>query len=234
METGAHHAFSQPGLHLTFPDGETLSLTTDYIEARACALLADPDKIPRHVQEAAAFHPCQICPQRDSGDTCHAIRPMMAVWEGFDRYASHERVRAVYRNTLDGPAVSTETTMQRALQYVAVLSLLYYCEVGRTYWRYFYGVHPLMDTDEIAVRVYLNMFWACGGDRARTQALIETFHDEITTTARCQMERLRLFCHSDSLLNALVLTEVAAQILTFDIDQLARDQIAKFERAFFA
>jgi len=60
-------AASGPGLHLTFADGETLSLTTDSIEARACALLADPAKIPPSVQQAAAFHPCRIRPQRDMG-----------------------------------------------------------------------------------------------------------------------------------------------------------------------
>jgi hypothetical protein len=29
-----------------------------------------------------------------------------------------------------------------------MLSLMHYCEVGKKYWKYFYGVHPLMETED--------------------------------------------------------------------------------------
>jgi hypothetical protein len=233
MEPHAAANPTEPGLHLRFSDGNCLSLTAEYIETRAQALLADPEKIPVHVRDAEAFQLCTICPQQGSGDSCHAIRPIMTVWEGFEHYASHDEVKAVYRSGTDGNMVSADTTVQRALQYVSVLSLMYYCEVGKKYWRYFYGVHPLMATEDLVVRVYLNMFWACGGDKARTQALIETFYDEINVTTRCQMDRVRLFCHNDSLLNALILTELAAQFLTLNVEQLVEEHVRKFGDSFF-
>lgn len=234
MELSDTTEFTQPGLYLQFPNGESLALTSERIEDRARALLSDPAKIPVHVQEAEAFQLCSICPKRGGGDTCHAIRPIMAVWEGFDRYASYDRVTAVYRSGTDGNVVSADTTMQHALQYVSVLSLMYYCEVGKQYWRYFYGVHPLMATEDIVVRVYLNMFWACRGDLVRTQALIEAFHEEISTTTRCQMERVRLFCHNDSLLNALTLTQLASEFLTMNVEQIVQQHVEKFDQSFFA
>ena len=143
------------------------------IEERALALLANPAKIPLHVQQAEAFQLCSICPQRGTGDSCHAIRPVMAVWDAFDRYASYDPVKAVYYSGSDGTNVSVDTTVQRALQYVSVLCVMYDCEVGKKWWKYFYGVHPLMATEDLVVRIYLNMYWACGGDRVRTAALIE-------------------------------------------------------------
>lgn len=234
MESPDLTELTQPGLYLRFPDGESLALTSESIENRARALLSDPKRIPVHVREAEAFQLCSICPKRGSGDTCHAIRPVMAVWEGFDRFASHDRVTAVYRSGADGTVVSADTTVERALQYVSVLSLLYYCEVGKKYWPYFYGVHPLMATEDIVVRVYLNMFWACGGDHARTHALIEAFHDEISTTTRCQMERVRLFCQNDSLLNALTLTQLASEFLAMNVEQTVQQHVEKFERSYFA
>ncbi len=224
----------EPGLHLEFPDGERLALTPDHIQERALALLADPAKIPLDVQEAEAFQLCTICPQRGTGDTCHAIRPVLAVWEVFDRYASYDPVKAIYCSHADGTVVSAETTVQRALQYVSVLCVMYDCEVGKKYWKYFYGVHPLMATEGLVVRIYLNMFWACGGDKARTQNLIEQFHREITITTKCQMDRIRLFCKNDSLVNALILTELASLFLTMNVEQLAQEHIEKFEQSFFA
>jgi hypothetical protein len=225
--------FTEPGLYLQFPDGESLALTAQTIDDTARALLSNPAKIPVHVKEAEVFQLCDICPKRDSGDTCHAIRPIMAVWEHFDRYVSHEHVTAVYRSATGGIVVSAETTVQRALQYVSVLSLMFYCEIGKKYWRYFYGVHPLMDTEDVVIRVYLNMFWACRGDLTRTRALIETFHDEITTTTRCQMERIRLFCHNDALLNALILTQLASEFLAMNAEDLVKRRVETFAQSFF-
>jgi hypothetical protein len=156
------------------------------------------------------------------------------MWEHFDGYVSHDRVRAIYRSGTGGLVVSADTTMQRALQYLSVLSILYYCEMGRKYWRYFHGVHPLMSTEDVVVRVYLNMFWACKGDVDRTRALIGTFHDEITTTTRCQMERIRLFYHSDAFLNALILTQVASEFLAMDVESLVKRHFDDFEGSFLA
>ena len=38
----------------------------------------------------------------------------------------------------------------------------------------------------------------------------------------------------DSLLNALILTDMAAQIVALNAEELARDQVEKFDRTFFA
>jgi hypothetical protein len=222
-----------PGLYLQFSNGEAVALTPDLIETRAQAVLSDAGKIPLHVKQAEVFQLCSICPQRGSGDTCHAIRPILALWEQFDQHPSHEPVTAVYRSASGGLVVSADTTMQRALQYVSTLSLLYYCEVGKKYWRYFYGVHPLMSTDDVVSRVYLNMFWGCQGDLDRTRRLIALFHDEVTTTTRCQMERIRLFCHSDSFLNALTLTQLASEFLSMNVEEMIQRQFTTFEQSFF-
>jgi hypothetical protein len=225
--TGFRHG-QESGLYLFFPDGTNLALTHSLIDARAAAILSDPLKIPLRVKDAEAFQLCTICPKRDSGDTCHAIRPMMAFWENLDRYFSHEQVTAEYWEAESGLAISAETTMQRALQFLSILSLMHYCEVGKKYWKYFYGVHPLMETDDVVVRVYQNMFWATGGNAARTRELVTRFHDEITTTTHCQMERIRLFCTTDAFTNALILTHVAAEFLAMDAEATVRRRVEGF------
>ena len=56
------------------------------------------------------------------------------------------------------------TSVHRALQYISILSLMYYCEVGREYFKYFSGVIPFMDPLPIVERVYLNIYWDLHGD----------------------------------------------------------------------
>jgi hypothetical protein len=233
MHTPIAHGRVQPGLYLQVPSGETWALTTDNIEACSRAIFADPSKLPEAVQQAEMFQVCTICPKRGAGEACHAIRPILAVWDRFEGYTSFDPVRAEYRSRSGDVVVSTDTTMQRALQFVSVMSLLYYCEVGKKYWKHFYGVHPLMPIDDLVTRVYLNMFWACGGNTTATQALINTFHEEISTTTRCQMERIRLFCHNDVLLNALILTQLASQFLAMNVEDTLRERVESFEQSFF-
>jgi hypothetical protein len=233
MDTIGSGGGAQAGLYLQVANGDTWVLTADNIEACTRAILGDAAKLPAAVQEAKAFQPCSICPKRNAGESCHAIRPILAVWDRFEGYTSHDRVRAEYHSLHGDFVVSADTTMQRALQFVSVMSLMYYCEVGKQYWKYFYGVHPLMSTDDLVTRVYLNMFWACGGNVDETHALINRFHDEITTTTRCQMDRIRLFCHDDVLLNALVLTQVASEFLAMNVEETLRRRVESFEQSFF-
>ena len=64
MESPDITEFTQPGLYLRFPNGESLVLTSQSIEDRAQALLSDPTRIPVHVREAEAFQLCSICPKK--------------------------------------------------------------------------------------------------------------------------------------------------------------------------
>lgn len=224
------------GLHLHLPDDTWVSVTPEWVEARSHAVLDDPSRLSPDIREAADFQLCSVCPKRGSGETCHAIRPIIAVFDRLDAYPSSAPVTAVYvprQNGQDRQVNMAETTLQRALQYVSVLSLLYYCEVGRQYWRYFCGVHPLTPVEDVVMRVYLNMFWACGGDRERTRALATRFHDEITTTTRCQMARLRLICHSDALLNALILTQVASAFVVDRAEAMVGERLEEFDAGFY-
>jgi hypothetical protein len=85
-----------------------------------------------------------------------------------------------------------------------------------------------MDTEQVVVRVYLNMFWATGGHQGETRALINRFHEEISITTRCQMDRVRLFCSHDAFLNALVLTQLAAEFLSSDAEDVVHKHVDHF------
>lgn len=225
--------YKECGLYLIFPDGKSLTLTHSMIEERSAAILANPELIPQHVKDAEEFQLCSICPKHGTpGETCHAIRPILAFWENIDEHLSYTQVTAVYRGSSPNEVMIAETTMQRALQYLSIMSLMYYCETGKKYWKYFYGVHPLMSTEDVVIRVYMNMFWMCEGNIEKTRALITKFHDEITTTTRCQLGRIRLFCKHDAFLNALVLTQLASEFLAMNAEDVIRRHVASFDKSF--
>ena len=48
------------------------------------------------------------------------------------------------------------------------------------------------------------------------------------------MDRIRLFCKNDSLVNALILTELASLFLTLNVEQLVQEHIDRFEQSYFA
>jgi hypothetical protein len=180
--------------------------------------LSDPARIPPHVRQAVQYRPCSICPRQDAV-ICHAIPTVFPLLEQVDRFLSHDKVTAAYRADPErgdrqaGMLHVVQTTMQRALQQVSILSLIHYCEVGQTYFKYFSGVIPFMDAMTMAERVYLNIFWDLHGDVAAVDELIATMRSELDYTVRCQIERLRLICRNDAFINAFVNTHITTQFL---------------------
>jgi hypothetical protein len=224
---GTPSGFPEPGLYLLFPNGERVDLTRRQIEETTGRYLADPNLIPPSVKAAANYAPCAICPERHRAQICHAIMPVLPFVQRFEGYLSFDSVMAVYRESEHSPLVVAETTMQKALQYITMLSLTAYCEIGRHYDRYFRGVHPLMPQDRIAELVFANLFVHLRGDRARIQAEASLMQEQILCIMSCQIDRLRLICKSDALPNAFASTHALAQLIFFAIT----DHIAACERS---
>lgn len=219
--------YPTPGIYLTFQDGERLVLDHAQVEQYAECFLNDPAKVPEFVKQAADFQPCDICPQRDSGEFCHALRPVLPFFDVIDRYASHDPVHLAYYSP-DNTVYSAETTVQQALRSISLASLMFYCEMGKGYWKYFYGVHPIMRATEAVVRVYLNIYYIFRGDRGKVKELVRRFRDDISVTSACQIKRLRLICKKDAFLNAFAKTQVIAEILALDPESLLDIAIQEF------
>lgn len=194
----------EPGLHLHFQDGSRLVLTRRVIDAAARRVMADPWKVPAAARAAPAYQPCALCPKRMVAEQCHSLGPALAFLEKLDQYISHDRVTAVYRSPDSGRVSVAETTMQRALQYIAIICLMEYCEIGLKYASYFRGVDPLMDPQQIAGHVYSNIARDLGDDDQALTSLIHQMQEEIHHTTCCQVARLRLISRSDSVINAFI------------------------------
>ena len=224
--------FDEPGLYLLFDDGLFLTFTRKFIDGMTQRYLHDPQLLPPAVRAAPEYAPCSVCPKRDSALICHAIPTVFPFLEDLDRFLSHDKALAIFRpenseSSEDAMVLHTaRTSVQRALQYVSILSVLHYCEVGRTYYKYFAGIMPLMDPFEIIERVYLNIYWDLRGDLPAINALIAKMRDELDVTVRCQLERLHLFCQSDAFINAFLITHIATQFLDADIDTILREKFA--------
>ncbi|HUL53004.1 MAG TPA: hypothetical protein VLT83_06300 [Opitutaceae bacterium] len=217
--------FPQNGLYLLFPDGRRIALTRERIESFARLFESNLDQLPADVRTAAAFRACPVCPEKERAKFCHALPATLAFVEELKGFRSYDKVCAVYRAGARSLVWVPETTMQEALQFVAILSLMYYCEVGRQYWRFFLGIHPLLDARELITRLHLNIFWDCRGDQQKVDQILRAFGNDITCTCRCQVDRLALVCKEEALMNAFVNTQA-------QIETLATSKGALLERSF--
>jgi hypothetical protein len=217
--------FKQNGLYLLFSGGKRIVLTREKIESFARLFESNLDQIPDRIKSAVTFQACPVCPEREHAKFCHALPATLAFIEEMEGCKSYDKVGAVYRGLQPGLVWVPETTMQEALQFVTILSLMYYCEVGKKYWKFFLGIHPLLSPNEMIARIHLNIYWDCQGDKGKADRMMKSFAEEITCTCRCQVKRLGLICKNDVLMNAFVNTQA-------QIEYLAMSNEAVLEQSF--
>lgn len=221
--------YKEKGLYLLFKDSTRLILTKSNIEKTAAEYWSNPSKIPQAVKQTVEFQRCSFCPLKNRDDFCDALRPILPFLDVVDKYVSIDEVTAIYKGEEKELLRVSYTTMQEALKYLSILSLPQYCQIGRKYWKYFYGAIPLMNPKEIAGRGYLNAYWLHDGNRDKIINTFETFREDITATSQNQVKRLSLICKNDAFLNAFVNTQVITEFLNMDIEKITKESFEKFE-----
>lgn len=219
--------YKQEGLYLHFEDSSRLVLTKEVIEQTAEKFWRDPAKIPHEIKEVDEFQRCSICPgRRPTGSgLCSALQPVLPFLEDVDKYASFDKVTAVYRVKGQEVLNVAATTMQIALSYVALLSLMHYCLHEREYWRYYFGVVPLSGAETVAARVYLNIYWLHKGNKEEIDKVISQFQEELMLTTKNLVKRLNLICKNDAFINAFVNAQMTTAFLSMDIDSILKDHV---------
>jgi hypothetical protein len=220
--------FEKEGLYLLFPDSTKLELTKENIEKVTDRYWQDLAKIPEDKRKAIDFQKCYFCPHKNEEDICDSIRPMLPFLDIVDKYVSYDRVIAVYKGNEDKLVHVRATSMQDALKYVSILSLLRYNLVLQKYWKYYYGIIPIMGGREVATRVYLNMYWLHKGNLEEIKGLIKRFGEELRVSSTNQVKRLNLVCKNDAFVNAFVNTQLVTQILV-NIESILTKSFNDFE-----
>jgi hypothetical protein len=223
--------FEKEGLYLLFPDSTRLELTKENIEKVTDRYWQDLTKIPEDKRKAIDFQKCYFCPHKNKEDICDSIRPMLPFLDIVDQYVSYDKIIAVYKGNEDKLVHVKATTMQDALKYVSILSLLRYNLVLQKYWKYYYGIIPIMGGREVATRVYLNMYWLHHGNLEEIKEVIKRFGEELRVSSTNQVKRLNLVCKNDAFVNAFVNTQLVAQFLVH-IGGILTKSFDDFEKSF--
>jgi len=223
--------FEKEGLYLLFPDSTKLELTKENIEKVTDSYWQDLTKIPEDKRKAIEFQKCYFCPHKDKEDICDSIRPILPFLDIVDKYVSYDKVIAVYKGNEDKLVHIRATTMQDALKYVSILSLLRYNLVLQKYWKYYYGIIPIMSGREVATRVYLNMYWLHKGDREEIKEMIKRFGEELKVSSTNQVKRLNLVCKNDAFMNSFVNTQLVTQFL-INMEDILTHSFNGFEKSF--
>jgi len=221
------------GLSLLFDDGHEVDLTYDTVHVAAKKLEQDFDAIPADRRAAAEFSPCRVCPARETVVMCHALPAILPFLDALNPYRSHLPLTVVYveRDTKDGDGMlhMRRTTLQRALQYIAMESVLGYCEVGRLYFKYFSGIIPFASAETIAERIYANVMLIEHGNQAAVAAIIDSMREHLAVTIQCQIKRVRLVSQSDVFVNAFVNLHMVLELLRPEERSRVCEALAKRE-----
>jgi hypothetical protein len=223
--------FEKEGLYLLLPDSTMLELTKENIEKVTDRYWQDLTKIPEDKRKAIEFQKCYFCPHKNKEDICDSIRPMLPFLDIVDQYVSYDKIIAVYKGSEDKLVHVKATTMQDALKYVSILSLLRYNLVLQKYWRYYYGIIPIMSGREVATRVYLNMYWLHKGNLEEIKEMIKRFGEELRVSSTNQVKRLNLVCKNDAFVNAFVNTQLVTKFLV-NIEGILTKSFDDFEKSF--
>jgi len=211
--------YTQKGLYLIFEDSSRLALTRENIKKTTDEYWSNPDKIPPAVKSAIEFQRCPFCPLKGRDDFCDALRPILPLLDIVDRFMSYDKVTAIYKGDNQNLIHCAATTIQGALKYLSIISLMQYCQVGRKYWKYYVGIMPLTGVEESSLHMYLNIYWNLKGNQEEIHRRIAQFSEQIRITSENQVKRLNMICKKDSFVNAFVNTQVAIEFLSLDIEQ---------------
>jgi hypothetical protein len=205
--------FIEEGLYLIFSDSFRIEMTKKKIESLANEYWTDPDKIPDSLKRIIEFQPCDHCPEKGNDVLCNALKPILPFIESVDRYMSFDQTTAIYRGNDPSVIHVSHTTMQQALRYLSVLSLVGYCEMGDRYKKYFSDINPLMKSKLIASRLYSNIYLENEGNQDLISSVITDLKNEVRESIKCLMNRLRFVCKNDAFLNAYVNTQIIMDTL---------------------
>ncbi|MFH1395293.1 MAG: hypothetical protein ABIH09_03970 [Candidatus Omnitrophota bacterium] len=223
--------YKQKGLYLILPDSTILEMTKQNIETKAAEFWKDPDKINPELKNAVDLQRCSFCPLKGKDDLCDAMRPIFPFLDIVDKYMSFDKVFAFYKGDEKNLLHVAETTIYKALTYVSILSLMQYCQIGRQYWKYYFGIVPVEGGQEMVNRMYLNMYWIHKGNNSEIDAVITKFVDQIRITSQNQVKRLNLICKNDAFMDAFVETQIITEFLSMDIEKQIEESFRKFKES---
>ncbi|MDJ0766215.1 MAG: hypothetical protein QNJ97_24750 [Myxococcota bacterium] len=213
--------FQQEGLYLFFSDAHYISITEVEISKFFAETKTHPSLIPKEVIHSHDLELCDHCPNKSKPNAfCGMLKPILPFLKDIDRYMSYDNVTAVYKQENPNLISISETTLQEALKYVSILSLVQYCKTNKRYWKYFYGITPLLELETVIAKTYLNLFWHCQGDQEQMKRVIAVFVRDIGDSSKFLLNRLRAICSNDAFINAIANTQVSTEILSMDVSHV--------------
>jgi hypothetical protein len=213
--------FKKEGLYLFLENGRFIDFSRERIKQLGDEYWRNPDKLPEAVRQHEHFKTCTVCPYRGQDVFCSAMKPLLPFLEDMDAFKSFDKVVAVYVDKA-GMIFVSHTTLQRALQYISNMALFEYCEDAKEYHHFFRGIYPLMDLDDAAAVLFLNLYWHYRGNLKKIDAELKQMADAVKVTSVSCVNRLRTMCHSDPFINSYIMTHTFAEVFS-NIDEIMEE-----------
>ncbi|MFH1653373.1 MAG: hypothetical protein ABIE74_04880 [Pseudomonadota bacterium] len=216
--------FKEDGLYLLTKD-KRLEFTNTKIKGLADEFWNNSAKLSADIKEATEFKRCDFCPLNETGNMCDAIRPTLPLIDQLGGYNSFDQVTAIYKEVGKKELHIADTDMQNALRYISILSLTQYCQKAKMFYRYFKGVIPIMDSDDVAKQIYMNIYWINRGEEKLIQSELDKFKKVLFITTQNQNNRLDIIMKEDSLKNAFAIVHIVSELLSMNAENLIKKSL---------
>lgn len=223
--------YQEPGLTLLFDDGQVVDLSFRAVNSAAERLEHDLSAISAEQRAAVKFNVCKVCPARHTAAMCHALPAILPFLDELNPHKSYKHVYAMYVESgveKEEPVIHlSRTSLQRALHFVAMQSVLSFCEIGRLYRKYFSGIVPFSSPKTIAERIYANVMLEKNGSQDEVHKTLQAMCNDLSVTMECQIKRVRLVSRSDAFANAFVNLHLALYLLKQENLDRVREEFSK-------
>ncbi len=188
----------QDGLTILFENGESVSISNDF-KCDDLYLEQFNSKIPSDLEKTTSFFRCGSCMTQDQ-TICDGIRPIVPLLEKISHRNSYDPVTAIYKDGDEGHVLNT--TLQHALEGIALMIVTKYCTLTECYSNYYEGIRPLMSTHEVAEKLAMNVLNDCQSNMVRGHLRVKQLDTVLELTAISRNMRLREILKGDAFYNA--------------------------------
>jgi len=134
------------------------------------------DRLPVEIRGRSRLQACPVCPEKDRAKFCHALPAN--VWLFFERAQGLKIIRERWRRFTRVRGQSPESwsrrpRYKRRCKFVVIFSLMYYCEVGKQYWKVTsWESIRFMSPEEMVTRNSPQCLLDCGGDKQKVDKVL--------------------------------------------------------------
>lgn len=208
--------YKENGLYIHLDDGKLILINPSTANEAADRIWNDPKLFSDEKKSNFIFQRCGGCSTQDK-TLCDGMKVILPIIEELNDRKSYDPVVAIFRN--DDELVIRHTQLQHALEYIMHMMVTEFCTLSKIYSRYYHGVKPLMQAQEVAEKIFFNIMNDFSNNFELSKLRAKQLDAIIELTSRSRAKRISNLATGDVLLNANANMALPTLLLKMALEQ---------------